>query len=162
MCGGGMIGDIFDRVAEAAQSAISSVKDTVQNNGTTKQRKLAMQWLNKGKDCYNTRSYEKAEEFFRRALTEDPAYARAHAYLGNALYSADRAAWQDAYSMLAADVRADLAADSAYWRPYRDTVVKKASNTVYNSFLVDNGQTLGLKSYGACVDLLVNYYGGAA
>ena len=86
----------------------------------------------------------------------------AYIYLGNALYSADRAAWQDAYSMLAADVRADLAADSAYWRPYRDTVVKKASNTVYNSFLVDNGQTLGLKSYGACVDLLVNYYGGAA
>lgn len=86
----GMIGDIFDRVADAAQSAISSVKDTVQNNGTTKQRKLAMQWLNKGKDCYNTRSYEKAEDFFRRALTEDPAYARAHAYLGNALYKQGR------------------------------------------------------------------------
>ena len=82
----------------------------------------------------------------------------AYIYLGNALYSADQSAWQSVYALLSARVRADLAADSAYWQPYRDTVVKKASNTVYGSFLVDNGQELGLKSYGACVDLLVSYY----
>lgn len=82
----------------------------------------------------------------------------AYIYLGNALYSADQAAWQSAYSLLSPRVRADLADNSAYWQPYRDTVVKKASNTVYGSFLVDNGQELGLKSYGACVDLLVSYY----
>jgi hypothetical protein len=40
--------------------------------------------------------------------------------------------------------------------------VYKVSNSAYESFLQGNGQTLGLKSYGACVDLLVNYYYPAA
>ena len=36
--------------------------------------------------------------------------------------------------------------------------MREVSNTVYESFLQSYDQTLGLKSYGACVDLLVNYY----
>ena len=36
--------------------------------------------------------------------------------------------------------------------------MQKASNTVYEGFLQSYDQELGLKSYGACVDLLVNYY----
>ena len=36
--------------------------------------------------------------------------------------------------------------------------MQEASNTVYEGFLHSYDQELGLKSYGACVDLLVNYY----
>ena len=36
--------------------------------------------------------------------------------------------------------------------------MQKVSNTVYEGFLHSYDQTMGLKSYGACVDLLVNYY----
>ena len=36
--------------------------------------------------------------------------------------------------------------------------MQTVSNTVYEGFLYSYDQTLGLKSYGACVDLLVNYY----
>lgn len=39
-----------------------------------------------------------------------------------------------------------------------ETPVQKVSNTVYEGFLHSYDQTMGLKSYGACVDLLVNYY----
>ena len=40
--------------------------------------------------------------------------------------------------------------------------MQSVSNTVYEGFLHSYDQTLGLKSYGACVDLLVNYYYGDA
>ena len=36
--------------------------------------------------------------------------------------------------------------------------VKEAGSTVYTGFLRGYDQTLGMKSYGACVDLLVEYY----
>jgi len=82
----------------------------------------------------------------------------AYIYLGNALYSADYEAWQEVRSTLSDAVTADLASINAYWAAYSDTTVKKVSDKVYETFLQSNGQELGLKSYGACVDLLVNYY----
>ena len=81
----------------------------------------------------------------------------AYTHLGNALYRADRAAWEEISAELSEDVLRDLSYRSAYWRQF-DTPVQKASNTVYEGFLHSYDQTLGLKSYGACVDLLVNYY----
>lgn len=81
----------------------------------------------------------------------------AYVHLGNALYSADRAAWERVYGMLNDAVKRDLALNSAYWRQF-ETPVQSVSNTVYEGFLHSYDQTLGLKSYGACVDLLVNYY----
>lgn len=92
---------------------------------------------------------------------DDYAYSGAllaYTYLGNALYGADRDAWSEVYGTLTAGVRADLSDVSAYWAGYRDTFTQKTSNTVYDSFLKSNGQELGRQSYGACVDLLVNYY----
>lgn len=86
----------------------------------------------------------------------------AYIYLGNALCKADREAWSDVYSTLSEGVRADLAYNSEYWEQYRDTAAQKASDAVYGAFLVDNGQTLGLQSYGACVNLLVHYYAEVA
>lgn len=81
----------------------------------------------------------------------------AYTYLGNALYSADREAWNEIYSTLNNSVLADFRADREYWAQ-KEGAVKSVSNTVYDNFLKSYDQVLGLKSYGACVDLLVNYY----
>ena len=54
-------------------------------------------------------------------------------------------------------MKRDFAANRLYWAAF-ETPVQEASNTVYEGFLHSYDQELGLKSYGACVDLLVNYY----
>lgn len=81
----------------------------------------------------------------------------AYTHLGNALYSADYEAWRQVYSGLNEYVRADFASNRAYWKQF-ETPVQTVSNTVYEGFLQSYDQKLGLRSYGACVDLLVNYY----
>ena len=85
----------------------------------------------------------------------------AYTHLGNALYSADHAAWEEIYATLETPVLRDFAASRAYWQQF-ETPVQTVSNTVYENFLYSYDQELGLKSYGACVDLLVNYYYDAA
>jgi hypothetical protein len=94
---------------------------------------------------------------------EDPVYRYsaallAYIHLGNALYKADNEAWKAVYSSLSEEVRADLSANNAYWDQF-ETPVSTVSDTVYTGFLQSYGQTQGLKTYGACVDLLVAYYG---
>ena len=96
----------------------------------------------------------------------DPAFVYsaallAYTHLGNALRGADRAAWERVYDTLDERVLADFAANRFYWARF-DTPVQTVSNTVYENFLYSYDQDLGLKSYGACVDLLVNYYYEAA
>ena len=96
----------------------------------------------------------------------DPEYAYsacllAYTHLGNALYDADRAAWEEVRESLGEDVLRDLRERARYWAQF-DTPVQAASNAVYEGFLHSYDQTLGLKSYGACVDLLVHYYYGAS
>lgn len=81
----------------------------------------------------------------------------AYVYLGNALHDADRDAWARVYDLLCPEILADLRANSEYWAQF-DTPVQAVSNTVYDGFLRSYDQEMGLKSYGACVDLLVNYY----
>ena len=92
----------------------------------------------------------------------DPVYCYsacllAYIHLSNALYRADRDAWTEVYSALSDGVKADLEDNNRYWEKY-ETPVSTVSDTVYTGFLHSYGQTLGLKSYGACVDLLVAYY----
>ncbi len=81
----------------------------------------------------------------------------AYTHLGNALYSADYDTWKSVYLTLNDNVRRDFAANREYWAQF-ETPVQKVSNTVYEGFLYSYDQNMGLKSYGACVDLLVNYY----
>lgn len=81
----------------------------------------------------------------------------AYVHLGNALYKADYAEWKRVYGLLDERVVKDFALDSNYWKQF-DTPVQTVSNTVYEGFLQSYDQKLGLRSYGACVDLLVNYY----
>ncbi|MCC8078481.1 MAG: DUF3810 domain-containing protein [Oscillospiraceae bacterium] len=85
----------------------------------------------------------------------------AYIHLGNALYKADYDAWLDVYSTLSEGVLADLRNNNEYWAQY-ETPVSTVSDTVYTGFLQSYGQTLRLQTYGACVDLLVAYYGSAA
>ena len=82
----------------------------------------------------------------------------AYIHLDNALYSENREASEEIRQSLDEVVLSDLRANAAYWERF-DTPVQEAASQVYEGFLQSYDQTLGLKSYGACVDLLVNYYG---
>lgn len=82
----------------------------------------------------------------------------AYTYLGNALYDADYSRWEKIYNSLNDQVIQDFRMNHKYWNKYEDNVIGKTTDVVYESFLESYGQTLGLKSYGACVDLLVAYY----
>jgi len=81
----------------------------------------------------------------------------AYTHLGNALHGADYEAWKEIYLSLNEGVITDFAVNRAYWQQF-ETPVQTVSNTVYEGLLYSYDQYLGLKSYGACVDLLVNYY----
>ena len=81
----------------------------------------------------------------------------AYIHLGNALYSVDYSRWEPVYKSLSREVRLDMALNNTYWQQF-ETPVQTVSNTVHEGLLQSYDQQLGLKSYGACVDLLVCYY----
>ena len=92
----------------------------------------------------------------------DPVYCYsscllAYIHLGNALYAADYDAWLENYQRLGEGPRRDLSENNAYWKQF-ETPVSQVSDQVYTGFLQSYGQTLGLKTYGKCVDLLIAYY----
>lgn len=78
-------------------------------------------------------------------------------YLGNALYSADRERWAAAGARLSEAAWADLEDNNRYWDRYH-TVIAEVSGGINDSMLKGYGQELGVKSYGAVVDLLVAHY----
>ena len=78
-------------------------------------------------------------------------------HLSNALYEADPALAAASYQTLCAEARADLAANNAYWKQW-EGLVKQTGEKVYTTFLQGYGQDLGMRSYGACVDLLVEEF----
>jgi hypothetical protein len=79
-------------------------------------------------------------------------------YLSGALRQADADAWARITSGLNDDVRRDWEDNNAYWEAQRsDTGAGAVANAIYDSYLKSNGQPLGIKSYGACVDLLVEW-----
>ena len=81
----------------------------------------------------------------------------AYIHLSNALYKADKDAYMEIRRTFTEEVERDFAYRSAYWKQF-ETPVQKVSNTVYEGFLHSYDQTMGLRSYGACVDYLVHYY----
>ena len=92
---------------------------------------------------------------------EDAAYRYAGAlsgyiYLANALYSADAERWRAVRETLDERAVADLRASSAYWAQFEGPV-DTVTTAVYDGFLKSYG-TIGVKSYGACVDLLAAYF----
>ncbi|MDD4849492.1 MAG: DUF3810 domain-containing protein [Gemmiger sp.] len=99
----------------------------------------------------------------RAAVTcGEPCYAYSgwlfgYLYLSNALYRADATAATASYATLCETAQADLAENNAYWAGWQGPA-KTAGETVYTTFLKGYGQPLGMQSYGACVDSLVEYY----
>ena len=79
-------------------------------------------------------------------------------YLANALYGANPDAYFAIRDRLPETVRVDLAENNAYWNQFRDGVIKKAATKAYDGILKGYGESRGMKSYGAMVDLLVAYY----
>ena len=95
-------------------------------------------------------------------------------YLRNALFFADSGAWFDISSSLSFEVSIDLQDNYDYWQSQKTvetgvvffdnmltavtTTVSDTVDTVYDSYLKAQNQELGLRTYGACVDLLVEYY----
>ncbi len=79
-------------------------------------------------------------------------------HLGNALYEEEPDAYLELYARLPEGVKTDILRNNEYWAKYK-TKAAEVSNRVYDSMLKGYGQELGVKSYGACVDLLIAYYG---
>lgn len=97
---------------------------------------------------------------------DDPVYQYSgwlfgYSHLSSALYSADPAAWQEIWDGLDEGCRADVLQNNAYWAAFRSPVTTLMESG-YETFLQGYGQTLGMASYGACVDLLVARYGPLA
>ncbi|MGN0983392.1 MAG: DUF3810 domain-containing protein [Gemmiger sp.] len=78
-------------------------------------------------------------------------------HLSNALYEADPQLALESYRTLNETAQADLAANNAYWAAWEGPA-RTAGETVYTAFLQSYDQPLGMKSYGACVDLLIQEY----
>lgn len=85
----------------------------------------------------------------------------AYIHLQNALASVKPEAVRMIAAGLAEGAQCDLRASSEYWARY-ETPVQTVTDAVYEGFLQSYDQKLGMHSYGACVDLLVNYYRPAA
>ena len=95
-------------------------------------------------------------------------------YLRSALFSADFDAWEAISESLCHEVNTDLRDYYDYWASQRtvnvgveffDNLLTSMTETlsdtvdsVYDEFLKSQNQELGLRSYGACVDLLVEYF----
>ena len=98
---------------------------------------------------------------------ESPAYRYsgwlfAYIHLGNALYAADKDAWQEIRDSLPQEVKLDLAENNAYWKPYRENGISEGYQNLYDGYLKNYGESAGVKSYGMVVDLLTVYYRDAA
>lgn len=105
---------------------------------------------------------------------EYAGYLRGLMYLSDALISADPDAWYEIRDTLSDEVVLDWQANHDYWREQKKvetgigfldsfltsltSALSGAVDSVYDGFLKSQDQELGLLSYGACVDLLVEYY----
>ena len=78
--------------------------------------------------------------------------------LSNALYDISPEAWQAVVeACFTPELRTDWNDNYAYWKALESSVDDAAERT-YDSYLRGNGQSLGVASYGACVDLLIEYF----
>jgi len=90
--------------------------------------------------------------------TRYSGYVNMVEYLSNALYSADKALWEEVYDSLDMRIRYEMQAYNAFYEKYKDNTAADISNAVNDTYLKVQGQTEGTKSYGLVVDLAVAYY----
>jgi len=105
---------------------------------------------------------------------EYSGYLRGLMYLMPVLYGEDPEAWNKINAGLSDQVRIDWQDNYDYWESQKvyDTglkfldriltsvtaTVSDAVDNVYDGYLKSQNQELGIKSYGACVDLLVEHF----
>jgi hypothetical protein len=105
---------------------------------------------------------------------EYSGYLQGLMYLLPALYQSDPETWSQISADLSDEVRIDWNDNYDYWESQKkvetgviflDNIlttvtvgVSEAVDNVYDGFLKSQNQKLGLKSYGACVDMLVEYF----
>ena len=77
--------------------------------------------------------------------------------LSNALYRASPKLYSMQWQKLSQLAKNDLAVNSAYWQSFQGPV-RQAAEKTYTGFLHSYGQVMGMRSYGACVDLLAARY----
>ena len=108
---------------------------------------------------------------FLRALVEAETYAGSHSPEAAAEI---RVAREEILESLVFEVQLDRWENAEFWRSQRtvdtgigfvdtaltavNTVLRDTVDSVYDSFLRAQRQELGLRSYGACVDLLIEYF----
>ena len=114
--------------------------------------------------------YSKQEANFvgiRAAIASgDPVYAYSGllagaVHLSNALYAVSPDLWWEIEPLMSEEMRTDWNDNNAYWKQFEGKV-EEVSSKVYDGYLKAQGQEMGIRSYGACVDLLVEYYADMA
>lgn len=78
-------------------------------------------------------------------------------YATNELYEADYNTFEEIYDRLSDNVKADLSANSAFWKKY-DSKVAEVSGQINDHYLKANGQNDGVKSYDRMVDLMITWF----
>ena len=109
----------------------------------------------RGRNANNTVPRHTSAQDYHKATGLEALFGYLH--LSNALYTADPARAAESYRLLCAEAQADLADNNAYWKQWEGPV-RETGEKVYTTFLQGYGQTLGMRSYGACVDLLVEEF----
>lgn len=80
--------------------------------------------------------------------------------LSNALYDVSPQAWRAVIEdTFTPELSTDWDDNYEYWSALESQVEETAAQT-YDFYLKGNGQSLGMASYGACVDLLIAYFHG--
>lgn len=80
-------------------------------------------------------------------------------YLSSALNKVDPAAWSKISATLNEAVVTDWTDNIDYWNQF-ESDTSEAVTAMYDSYLKQNGVEAGIKSYGACVDMLVTWLAG--
>ncbi len=93
---------------------------------------------------------------------EDPllsycAYLGALKYSQNRLYSADYEEFARIYALYDDNIAKDFAFQREYWSQFEGKAAK-ISTQVNNAFLIVQGQSDGVQSYGRMVDLMLGWY----
>jgi len=96
------------------------------------------------------------------AMSDDPefsysGYISGIAELAYALNLADSAAYIELAGTYSDLVRLDLRDNYSYWAMFSTTRASGAVDKAYDRYLKSTGQPLGVKSYGACVNLLAEW-----
>ena len=107
-------------------------------------------------------------------IFEYAGYLKGLTYLLPALRTADPVAWQEINGILYAEVLRDWNEVFEFWQAQRTVnvgvdiiytvltaiteTVRETVDLVYDAFLRAHDQELGLQSYGACIDLIIEYF----